>query len=345
MKILILSKDMSFSVTGGQIVNKRVYDLLSKEGHEVIYCQQLHPTMGNFRYLFSLIFHLFEYLKYDRIIIDSSSFPKTVWFVTLANIFGYKKKLVTTLHHYGFIGSCGLKGYIYKFLELSFVRQCEMVIIFSPYVLDLSQKLIKKSRLFFVGLPFDKHIKSKAEHQYGNMLFVGTIEERKGLVYLIDALVRLPDEYKSKVHLDIVGKVIDENYYNMLTSKITDANMGQLISFKGRVGEEELDTLYSTSMIFAFPSLYEGFGMVLIEAMGHSLPVIAFNNSAIPYTVKDGVNGILVNNMDSNAFSDAIVLLLNDTDLYRNLSLEARKTYEQSKSYEEFDRDVVKLFA
>lgn len=67
-----------------------------------------------------------------------------------------------------------------------------------------------------------------------------------------------------------------------------------VVTFVGRISDEELKSYYSRAYCFVFPSLLEGYGMVLIEAMSYGLPVIAFDNSAIPFTVKNDRNGILV---------------------------------------------------
>lgn len=345
MKFLILSKDMNFSVTGGQKVNKRIYDILSHKGHEVTFCQQLHPTNGNWQYLISLIIHVSEYLKYDKIIIDSSSFPKTLWFVLIAGLFGKREKITTTLHHYIYESVGGIKGIVYKLLETTFVKQCGTVIIFSPYIIDLSKELIPISRIRYVGLPFEKGVHFNKNKKNGQLLFVGTIDERKGLKYLVEAIALMPADVRCNVVLNVVGKVVSESYYNDICTMIKNNDIEKNIVFKGRVSDEELKNLFDESMIFTFPSLLEGFGMVIIEAMAKGLPVVAFDNSAMPYTIKTGVNGIITKNKNAQSLCDAIVEILSDHDYYVRLAEGARKTYEQSKSYEEFDSDIITLFS
>ena len=98
------------------------------------------------------------------------------------------------------------------------------------------------------------------------------------------------------------------------------------VKFHGIVSQQELERFYSQAYAFVFPSLLEGYGLVLIEAMSYGLPVIAFNNSAMPYTIKNEVNGLLVTNCDSTELGDKILWLMKNVDYHRNLSQNALKT-------------------
>ena len=72
--------------------------------------------------------------------------------------------------------------------------------------------------------------------------------------------------------------------------------------------------------IFVFPSLWEGFGMVLIEAMYNRLPIVATNAGAIPYLVKDGENGILVPVKDPEQLAKSIKKLIESPELRRSFA-------------------------
>ena len=177
----------------------------------------------------------------------------------------------------------------------------------------------------------------------GHLLFVGTIEERKGLIYLIKALDSLPKDMKEKISLNIVGKTISNEYLTMLKKEIESTHLQNVINFCGRVEKDELEHLYNTSFLFVFPSLYEGFGMVIIEAMQKSLPVIAFDNSAMPYTIKNNENGIIVPNKDYRTFAKAIQNLLENRSLYEKLSNGAHDTGINAQTYDEFENNIVNL--
>jgi glycosyltransferase involved in cell wall biosynthesis len=89
----------------------------------------------------------------------------------------------------------------------------------------------------------------------------------------------------------------------------------QDIRFLGFVPDEDLPVLYSGSSLFVLPSLYEGFGLPLAEAMACGVPVIASNTSSIPEVVGDA--GLLVPPTEPGAFAEAILRVRSDEGLRR----------------------------
>jgi len=83
--------------------------------------------------------------------------------------------------------------------------------------------------------------------------------------------------------------------------------------------------------------------MVLVEAMSYGLPVIAFDNSAVPYTVKDGLNGLLVKNNSVEDLKHAMKRLLVDEGLRNRLSIGALEYYKTTRIYEDWNRDIDKF--
>jgi glycosyltransferase involved in cell wall biosynthesis len=83
------------------------------------------------------------------------------------------------------------------------------------------------------------------------------------------------------------------------------------------VSAAELEALYERASIFAFPSLDEGFGMPVLEAMAHQVPVITSNVSALPEVAGDAA--LLVNPADTEALSEALTRLASDESLRQDL--------------------------
>jgi alpha-1,3-rhamnosyl/mannosyltransferase len=96
----------------------------------------------------------------------------------------------------------------------------------------------------------------------------------------------------------------------------------------GHVSMEELACLYRMATILVFPSLYEGFGLPLAEAMATGLPIVASDCSSIPEVVGDA--GLLVEPDNLNGFRDGIQALLLDDDLRAEYS---RKGRERAKHF------------
>ena len=162
------------------------------------------------------------------------------------------------------------------------------------------------------------------------LLFVGPLEERKGIKYLIEAFALVKNEHKN-VELVLLGSGSQEKKLKELVNKL---NLTEFVEFAGYIDGWSSDFVdyYNSSDIFVFPSLKEGFGMVIVEAMACGLPVISTNTSAIPEVVGDA--GILVEPRNSQALVNAIILLIEDEKLRNKLSERGRKRVEENFTWE-----------
>jgi glycosyltransferase involved in cell wall biosynthesis len=152
-----------------------------------------------------------------------------------------------------------------------------------------------------------------------NILFVGTIQPRKNLVKLIEAFELLKTRYKLCVisyKLIIAGGkgwMADEVYKKAKESKFSDE-----IIFTGSVSDDELADLYKNAEIFVMPSLYEGFGLPVLEAMSYGVPCVVSDNSSLREIAGD--SALLVDAHNSNDIAEKINILLNDEELRKDLS-------------------------
>ncbi len=144
------------------------------------------------------------------------------------------------------------------------------------------------------------------------ILSVGTVQPRKNYVRLVEALHRLD---RPDLRLVIVGGKgwLDDPLYR----RIEALKMEKQVRLLGFVRDEDLPTLYSTAEVFAFPSLYEGFGLPLLEAMACGVPVVASRTSSLPEVV--GEAGLLVDPHDVDGLADALTHVLSDTELRQKL--------------------------
>ncbi|CAA0117238.1 D-inositol 3-phosphate glycosyltransferase [BD1-7 clade bacterium] len=145
-------------------------------------------------------------------------------------------------------------------------------------------------------------------------LCTATLEPRKNLLRLLEAFAstrRRGCDWR----LVIVGmEGWGDTHYSQATSRL---NIESFVDFMGFVDDAELCRLYAGASAFVFPSLYEGFGLPIIEAMAAGVPVIASNVGSMPEVV--GRAGYLVNPYDVSDIADAMLKLARDEALQREL--------------------------
>ena len=162
----------------------------------------------------------------------------------------------------------------------------------------------------------------------GFLLFVGTLERRKNAMTLLKAFSRLED-----LNLQLVLAGSPGNSCPEIRTYLEKNNLKDRIILTGYVTKEELITLYNLSRIFVFPSLYEGFGTPLLEAMACGVPIVASEILSTKEVAKDAV---LYYGEPCNAelLTQAITKVLEDEGLQRDLvakGLERVKVFSWEK--------------
>lgn len=169
------------------------------------------------------------------------------------------------------------------------------------------------------------------------LLCVATLEPRKNLLRLIQAYQALPDYLQKKYPLVLVGS---KGWLYEELLKAINKNKHTNILLLRYVDEDALFQLYSAAKAFVYPSLYEGFGLPVLEAMQSGLPVITSNVSSLPEVC--GNAGILVDPLDESAITAAIHMLLTaDEATYFNF---VQQSLAQAKKFS-WDYFSAQLFA
>ena len=133
-----------------------------------------------------------------------------------------------------------------------------------------------------------------------HFLFVGTINERKNLDYIVSAYEHLDEQYR--VPVVVVGN--GKTYKKKIIKKIEKAGLEALFIFKSNVSTEQLAGLYEGAYGLIFPSLCEGFGIPLLEALMLSVNVIHSQNTSITEVV--GEHGIIIDLSDISSLNQAV---------------------------------------
>ncbi len=153
------------------------------------------------------------------------------------------------------------------------------------------------------------------------VLFVGTLEPRKNLRRLLGAWASLPAALRQAHQLVIAG---GKGWGGVDVPQLVQAlGLGDAVLVLGYVSDAQLAGLYAHARFLAMPSLYEGFGLPLVESMAHGVPVLTANRSAMPEVAGDA--GVLVNPLSEADITRGLAALLTDDALHARLAGRARE--------------------
>lgn len=259
--------------------------------------------------------------------------------------FGYAgKRIVTILDMTAYIQPkrFGIikKGFLKYMVPVS-ARKADAVVTISNYVKEQIVDICKipadkvvtaycgaDDRKYDNGLSLTKHDLSG---KY--LLFVGTLEPGKNVVRIIQAYNLVRQGGHEYLKLLIVGR--KGWRYDDIFSEVMRLGINDKVIFLGKITDGEIVQALKNASVFVFPSLDEGFGLPVLEAMSFGCPVVTSNNSALPEIA--GNAALLVNPYDISSIADAVLRVLNDSklreDLIRGGKIQANKfTWKRTAS-------------
>jgi glycosyltransferase involved in cell wall biosynthesis len=149
------------------------------------------------------------------------------------------------------------------------------------------------------------------------LLHVGDVHERRNLPLVLDALLEARRHVGAASAISLVLAGVDRGVTDGLCAMASDAGSPDAVVALGPVSEDRVHALYRRALALVYPSLYEGFGLPLIEAMASGTPVLASHEASIPEVL--GGAGLLLDAHDVSAWRDAIIRIVNDEPLRRDL--------------------------
>lgn len=171
----------------------------------------------------------------------------------------------------------------------------------------------------------NKALKNKLNLPNEFMLSVGSLELRKNTLIILKAIKAIPE--KQRIPLFILGK--GEKYKNKLQKYIQENKLKKWIFFiEEFISLPELKCLYELATLIVYPSLYEGFGLPVVEGLLSKTPVITSNVSSLPEAA--GLLSLTIDPRNEAAIKDAILKVLADSEL-QNKMIEEGYKYALSK--------------
>ena len=207
--------------------------------------------------------------------------------------------------------------------ERAALAAVERVITTSPWTARrLADFGLQRSRVSTVEPGVTPLALARADGEPPRLLCVGTVSPRKGQDLLVRALARLRD---TPWHCDCIGSSTrDPDFAGAVAGLIHEAGLDDRIQFHGECDDAHLRAAYAGADLFVLPSHYEGYGMVVTEAIAAGLPVLTTTGGALSETLPPGA-GIVVPPDDVDALTEALAALIGDRARRHALREGARK--------------------
>jgi len=292
------------------------------------------------RFLWNL-WYLPMYLRKNPVDIYHTQYIVPFWFPK--NI-----KLVTTIHDISFnyfpeyIKKSDL-FFLKTFIPRS-IRKADRIIAVSEYsqedIIKFYQSSAEKVGYTYNSVDFERFNQSLNEDQKEKvrkkyelpekfLLYIGTLQPRKNIPSLADTLDVLMKKYsQTDLNLVIAGNRNANNFDRKIDRAIEKNNLKEKIFFPGWVDEEDKPILYKLAACFVFSSLYEGFGIPIVEAMASGTPVVCSNRTSLPEIGEGAV--LLVDPENKEEFAKNINKILTDENFRNDL---IKKGIEQAKKF------------
>ncbi len=261
----------------------------------------------------------------------------------------HPKRTVVTIHglEYEFCPEA-YSWYERWYMRLSIRCSCrwaEMVVCVSENtrsdVIRLYRVPEERTRVIYEG--YSTEVSSLKSQTYNQVLpyilFIGRLEERKNILRIIEAFEILKEKYQIPHELVLVGK---PGYgYEKIRSKIQNLQSNIRIHELGYVSESEKWQLLQGADVFVFPTLYEGFGIPVLEAQSVGIPVVTSNVSSLPEIAGEGA--IFVDPLSAERIAEGVWLILSDAD--RRNAIIAKATQNVSRfEWASCARELARLF-
>ena len=316
-------------------LNRDLYDvkiicLYGKTNCKEIYLKQIAENNIDVTFLnkkngidFIIVLKLITLIRKENpAIIHSHLYASTYVFIAALIC---KKRFIHTVHN---VADRELPKFHRILMGLAYSCNISIPIAISIAVKESMKKLYKNKinciEVIYNGIDINKFFSNtKKRNNIINFISIGRLTSQKNHKLLLEAFYILSQELNN-IQLTILG---EGELKTDLETLVNSYNISDKVFFKGYISN--IERFLSTSDIFILTSGYEGFGLVIVEAMASELPIIASKVDAIPEIVRDGIDGYLLEANDLVGFVDKMKLLATNKDLRQSLGKNSKKRAEK----------------
>ena len=249
-------------------------------------------------------------------------------------------KIIAHYHNKGV--SAYQSKWIYNFLYKRFFSNLKVILLAENIA-----KYVKREDVYICpnGIPSSckEEMEARRNNVIPHLLFLSNLLISKGVIVLLDALKILKEKEYTFVCQFIGGETAEINAVQFF-EEVKKRELSDLVTYVGRKVREEKEAFFRQADIFVFPTYYETFGLVNLEAMEYKLPVISTNEGGIPDIVKDGENGLICEKQNPVSLADCIAKLLDDEELRVKMGSAGHEKFCREFTLDKFEnrmRDIL----
>lgn len=367
MKIAIFTDTFLPQINGVTNTLSRLGDYLTQQGIEYIFLTPNHPCKDNHNYniekFFSTGFFLYPECRFTfpnmiRInhVLDQFK-PDIIQLMTefnvgLSGLLYAKKHNIPCITNYStnyedILTSYNM-GLLHKPMWQYFKKfHSEAAITLTPSKETekyIQSRGITHTKLFTRGIDFERFHPNHRNHDLRKslsiqdkivLLYVGRVSPEKGLSVLRDSMLRLNEKHHDRIALIVTGEG------PMLPE--LKATMPSNVLFTGYKKGHDLAEIYASSDIFAFPSGFETFGNVVLEAMASGIPAVGVSKGGVMESILPHKTGLLSKPDDVDSFTDQLDTLIQNDILRHQLGTQARK-FAETKSWDSIFKELIHTY-
>lgn len=296
--------------------------------------------------LLRYIFHVVKEIRPELVYITPNAGGKAFFkdFIVVQMLKSMGCKIIAHYHNKGV--SAYQSKWIYNFLYKRFFSNLKVILLAENLYKDIA-KYVKREDVYICpnGIPSSckEEMEARRNNVIPHLLFLSNLLISKGVIVLLDALKILKEKEYTFVCQFIGGETAEINAVQFF-EEVNKRELSDLVTYVGRKVREEKEAFFRQADIFVFPTYYETFGLVNLEAMEYKLPVISTNEGGIPDIVKDGENGLICEKQNPVSLADCIAKLLDDEELRVKMGSAGHEKFCREFTLDKFEnrmRDIL----